>query len=275
MEQYIKKELGIRMERFLLRIFGVFGIVFFAPLFLLTFSDPQLIEMSGKSFIEWKLKSETDNKIDSFQLPKQTAVEKLFGEKAAELRNKTEQKLEDLKKQLKADAPAILAEQIAKLRNLDCECRQKWEQRIRNSMLNQVTSLEQAKSKLIEFSQAKYMEIVEKLTMDVRIFLGANAVVFLFLFLVSFLKPNAVKHLFLPGGLLLVSSLICSFFYLFEQNWFYTIIYNDYTGYSYIGYLLLVFGVLCDIAFNKARVTTEIINACLEAIGHVGSLAPC
>ena len=263
------------MRKISLRGFGLFGIILFLPLVLFAFSDPQLIENSGKSFVEWKLRHETDKKIDSIRLPEEKKFEKFLGKKAKELRNETERKLEEIRSQLKADAPAILAAQIAKMRNLDCECRKKWEQRIRESMQLQVASLEAAKSKVIDFCQAKYMEIVEKLTFDVRIFLGANSAVFIFLFLVSFLKPQAVNHLFFPGALMLVSTVICSYFYIFQQNWLYTIIYNDYTGYSYIGYLVFVFSILCDIAFNKARITTEIINGILSGIGHAASLVPC
>jgi hypothetical protein len=263
------------MEKVSLRVLGIFGIAIFVPLFLFTFADPQLIEKSGKSFIEWKLQSETDKKIESIRLPEPTKLESLLGAKAQELRAQAELKIEEVKRQLKADAPAILAAQIAKLRNLDCECRKKWEVVLRLSMQAKIVSLEKAKSKLIEFSHAKYMEIVEKLTLDVRIFLGANSLVFIFLLLASFMKPLAIKQLFLPGGLMLVSTAICSYFYIFEQNWFYTIIYNDYTGFGYIGYLLFVFAILCDIVFNKARVTTEVLNACLQAIGQAGSLVPC
>jgi hypothetical protein len=123
--------------------------------------------------------------------------------------------------------------------------------------------------------QAKYMEIVKKLTMDVRIFLGINSLVFILLFVTSFAKPRASEHLFFPGALLFLSTIICSYFYLFEQNWFYTILYNDYTGFGYLAYLLIVFAILCDIVFNKARITTEIINALANAIGSAFSVAPC
>jgi len=263
------------MEKVSLRILGILGIVIFVSLFLFTFADPHLIEKSGKSFIDWKLQSETDKKIDSIVLAEPTKFESLLGAKARELRAETELNLEKVKQQLKADAPAILAEQIAKLRNLDCECRKKWETSLRLSMQAKLLSLESAKAKLIEFSHAKYMEIVENLTLDVRIFLGANSLVFIFLLLASLTKPWAAKQLFLPGGLMLVSTAICSYFYIFEQNWFYTIIYNDYTGLGYIGYLVFVFAILSDIVFNKARVTTEIINACLHAVGKVGDLVPC
>lgn len=263
------------MEKVSLRILGLLGVVLFVPLLLLTFANPHIIEQSGKSFIEWKLQSEADKKIDSIRLPEPTKLESLLGEKARQFREKTEQELEKVRKELKNDAPVILAAQIAKLRNLDCECRKKWEQSLRVSMQSKLASLEAAKSKLIKYSHAKYMEIVHKLTLDVRIFLAANSIVFIFLFIASYMQPRAIKQLFLPGGLMLVSTGICSYFYIFEQNWLYTIIYNDYTGFAYIGYLVFVFAILCDIVFNKARVTTEVLNSCLQAIGQVGGLVSC
>ena len=263
------------MQHLTLRVFGFLGTILFIPIFLLSFADPQLIENSGKAFVEWKLEKSTNAKIDSIKLPNESKFEKLLGKKAKELRIQTEEKIQSIKRQLKADAPSVIAMQLAKVRNLDCECRKSWEKKLRNSMKFQLASLDVAKSKLVDFTQAKYMEIVEKLTLDVRIFVGTNGVVFLFLMLASFLKPSAVRHLFLPSVLMFISTVVCSYFYVFEQNWFYTIIYNNYTGFSYIGYLSFVFLVLCDIVFNKAKVTTEIINAFLQTIGRVGNLVPC
>ncbi|UTW47221.1 hypothetical protein [Bacterioplanoides sp. SCSIO 12839] len=270
-----KNKMTEKMEKLSLRTLGAAGIMIFLPLFLFTFTDPYLVERAGQSFISWKLKEGVNEKIDSFNLPEPTKLESLFGTKVKELRSQTEKELEKVKRRLKADAPGILAEQISRLRNLDCDCRNKWEKSIRSSMESKLLSLEVAKSALINFSHIKYMEIVHKLTRDVRIFLGTNAAVFLLLLLASFVQPRAMKHLFLPSFLLLTSTVICSYFYIFEQNWLYTIIYNDYTGIAYIGYLSIVFAILCDILFNRARVTTEVINGCLQAIGHAANLTPC
>lgn len=46
-------------------------------------------------------------------------------------------------------------------------------------------------------------------------------------------------------------------------------------GFGYVAYIAVIFGFLIDIIFNKARVTTEIINAILNAIGSALSVAPC
>lgn len=264
------------MQSLTLRAIGVFGCLLFIPLFFLTFLSPQTIENSGKSFIAWKLQSTAKDKVNSFNLPETNKFEVLLGKKAKELREKTKGKLAKIKNQLTNSTPEIIAQELENLQKLDCPCREAIAKNDRQSMNLELLTLEKAKLKLIEFTQLKYMEIVTKLTLDVRIFLGANGFIFLFLLLASFFKPKAIKHLFLPSGLILISTSICSYFYLFEQNWFYTIIYNNYTGYSFVAYLLIIFAILSDIAFNKARVTTEIINMILEVIGHsVSKLVPC
>ena len=81
--------------------------------------------------------------------------------------------------------------------------------------------------------------------------------------------------MFLPSALLLTSTLICSFFYVFEQNWLLTIIYDDYLGFAYLGYLGVVFLFLCDIVLNYARITSAIINAILNIIGSAAYVSPC
>jgi hypothetical protein len=120
----------------------------------------------------------------------------------------------------------------------------------------------------------KYMEVASELKRDIRIFSGSNLAIFILLVVVSFLKPAAMAHLFLPGMLLMTSTLICSFFYIFEQNWLMTIIYNDYLGFGYLGYVGVLFLFLCDIVFNSARITTQIINTILQAIGSAAQVMP-
>lgn len=249
------------MQTYLLRGFGLLGVILFLPLFLLTFSDPHSIEQTAKGFIEWKLKQETHEKIDAITLPKSEAIEKFLGDKAKTLHQKATTELTAYKQMLKENAPAIMAEQLVKLRNLDCECRKIWEERYKLAIRFNIASLEEAKTQLKTFMQMTYMQIVHELTLDVRIFLGVNTFIFLFLLLASFFKPEASPQLFIPAILLIISTIICSYFYLFEQNWLFTIIYNDYTGFGYLAYLSVVFFFLCDVTLNKARVLGTLLNA--------------
>ena len=187
----------------------------------------------------------------------------------------TQQEIENIKMQLKNQAHEQLAAVIAEMRDLDCECRKKDAQIYKEGFEFRLALLQVANEKLQNFMKAKYMEVATELKRDVMIFTGSNTFVFLFLLLISFLKPSAIAHLFLPGVLLVSATLVCSYFYIFEQNWLFTIIFNDYLGFAYLGYVGVVFLFLCDILFNRARVTTEIINAVLNAIGAAAQIEPC
>lgn len=255
-----------------LRIFGILGFLIFAYGFSLTFYLPGYVEDIGKDFIKDRITASTNKKVDELQ---DLGGDSAIGKIAQKYLEKNKEKLDGYKRLLKQEAHKKIANVIAEMRDLDCECRKKYEVIIANSLIINIAKLEEANQKLADYMKSKYMEVANKLKRDFRIFTGVNAVVFLFLLGLSFLKERAIVHLFLPGMLMVVSTAICSYFYLFEQNWFFTIIYDSYTGWAYLGYFFLVFVLLCDIAFNKARVTTEIINAFLSAIGSALSVVSC
>jgi hypothetical protein len=158
---------------------------------------------------------------------------------------------------------------------LSCECRKKHAARIKENYEREVLSLKSANEKLVSFMKTKYMDVSIQLKKDFRIFAGANTIVMLLLVIISFLKTHAIRHLFFPATLLFISTIFCSYFYIFEQNWFFSIIYNDYLGWTYFSYLGVVFLFLCDIVLNRARVTCKILNAIAEAIGSAFSVMPC
>lgn len=256
----------------IIRTLGVVGIVIFGIFLSLTYSTPAFVEDIGKDFIKSKIQEKTDEKIDSLKPDKNgNALSKI----ANKLYEKNQKKIDNLKQQIKDNAHEKLADVIAEMRDLDCECRNKWAAHIKKGYEIKLASLQVVNAKIQNFMKIKYMEVATELKRDIRIFAGSNLVIFFLLVIVSFLKPAAMAHLFLPGMLLMASTLICSFFYIFEQNWLMTIIYNDYLGYSYLGYVGVLFLFLCDIVFNSARVTSMIINAILQAIGSVAEVSPC
>lgn len=255
-----------------LRIIGAFGALLFGSFLYFTYSTPGYVEEAGKDYIKSQVEKKINAQIDSITLKSGNgALSKI----AKKLYEKNQERIESIKLQLKNNAHEKMASVIAEMRDLDCECRAKWAAHIEQQFHINITTLEATNQKLMDFMRIKYMEVAVELKRDVRIFAGSNTLIFLLLLLVSFFKPQAVTHLFLPGLLLVCSTIVCSYFYIFEQNWLFTIIYNDYLGYSYLTYIGVLFLFLCDIVFNRARVTTEIINAALEVIGQAASVAPC
>lgn len=255
-----------------LRIIGAAGVLIFGTLLYFTYGVPGFVEEIGKEFVKDQIRDETNAKIDNLKLERKDSK---LAQLAGKLYRQHEAEINTVKDQLRNKAQEQLATVIAEMRDLDCECRNKYTQMYKEGFEFRLASLQNAQGKLQDFMKTKYMEVVTELKTDVRIFAGTNMFVFLLLLFVSFLKPKSISHLFVPGALLTGATIVCSYLYIFQQNWLFTIIYNDYLGFAYLGYVVVVFLFLSDIVFNRARVTTEIINGILNAIGSAASVTPC
>ena len=264
------------VQKLTLRVVGLAGAALFAFFFTLTYSVPGWVEEFAADYIEAEAREFIDNSIDiGFEVIQPTEGGGALNQLAQSLYERNQAELEQAKENLRTKVYEQWAAAIAEIRDLDCECREKWEQWFERGLTGQAAALQMANQQIGEFIQASYMDVATSLKADIRIFTASNALAFLLLLLVSFLKPQAITHLFLPGLLLALSTLVCSFFYVFEQNWLLTIIRGDYVGFAYIAWLAVVFGFLLDIAFNRARVTTQILNAIFEMIGAALTVVPC
>lgn len=260
------------MQKLSLRSIGVIGAAIFSSFFALTYSVPGWVETFAADFIEAEAEERIDASIDAIRPPESDNV---LAKIAQSVYEKNEANIEQLKSNLKNNIHEQWAASLARVRDLDCECRQKWEDWYESGFNTNIALLQAANEQVSTFIHSSYMDVATELKRDIRIFTASNAAVFILLLLVSFLKPQAITHLFLPGTLLAVSTLICSYFYVFEQNWLLTIVYSSYLGFAYLAWLVIVFLFLCDIVFNRARVTTEILNAILNILGSAASVVPC
>lgn len=251
-----------------LNIIGILGSLLFGAIFAFTFTTPDAVERAGQAFIKYQVEKEVKAKLNSSQ-----AMD--FKEKARLLAKKFQFDIDKAKEDLENDLPHKIASVIAAMCRLDCEKRKRLENSLESGYKERISTLTLAKDKLTNLIKGKYLEVVESLTRDVRIFLGSNTVLFLFILIASFLKPQAVRQLFLPSILLLIATGVSSGIYIFGQNWFFTIIYNNYMGFGYLAYIAVIFSFLIDIVVNKARVTSKIINSILSGIGSSVSVSPC
>jgi hypothetical protein len=251
-----------------LRSIGVFGVLLFGLLVSMTFISPEAIESSAKGFVKYQIEKEVREK---HQIVTQSNV----ANKALDIAGRLGFEKAKIQGDLDSKLPEKIANLIASMCGYDCEKKKVLAASITSGYLQRIKSIEFAQSTLGDIVKGKYIEIVGSLKVDLRIFLGTNFVMFLILLTVSFTKPKAISHLFLPGILLLVATIISSSIYIFGQDWFYTLLYNDYMGFGYLAYITMIFGVLVDIVFNRARVTTEILNGIANAIGSAFSVVPC
>jgi hypothetical protein len=260
------------LQKATLRSISVIGSAIFLTFFAFTYSVPGWVESFAADYIESEAQERIDATIDSIGPPES---ESALGRLAQSMYEKNDAEVEQLKSNLKNNVHEQWAAALASIRNLDCECREKWQDRFESGFNTNIALLQAANEQISSFIHSTYMDVATELKRDIRIFTASNAAVFILLLLASFLKPQAITHLFLPGVLLSASTLICSYFYIFEQNWLLTIIQSSYLGFAYLAWLAIVFLFLCDIVFNRGRVTTEILNTIFHAIGSAFSVLPC
>lgn len=254
--------------KMILRLIGLFGVGLFGLLFAVTYSSPAVVERSAMGFVKHQIEKE----VRAVQYAAgQTAVAEQAKGLAARLGLERESLLKDLDEGL----PDRIASVVASMCGYDCERQKALSQSVASGYLARIGNIQVAENTLGQLIKGKYAEIVSNLKLDLRIFLGSNAAMFLLLLALSFLKPQAIAHLFLPGLLLLFATLASLSIYVFGQNWFYSILYNDYMGFTYLVYISVIFAILMDVALNRARVVTEIMNSMASALGHTLSLAPC
>lgn len=251
-----------------LRLIGLFGMLIFGILFTITFLSPKTIESSAKGFVKYQIEKEVREKQKSI-------VDSSVASKALSIAEKLGLESEKLQKRLDNNLPEKIASVIASMCGYDCEKKKVLAQSITLGYMDRLKSIEVAQDTLGDLIKGKYIEIVGNLKLDLRIFLGSNFVMFLILLVVSFAKPRAMAHLFLPGLLLVLATIISSAIYVYGQDWFYTVLYDDYMGVGYLAYISIIFGVLIDIALNRARVTTEVINGIANALGSAFSVLSC
>lgn len=241
----------------IIKTFLILGTLIYGTAFVYSLTSSEDIEKNTRGFIQEKISQKTHEKIDNIgnkhkdnKLVKLSA--KIFKKKAIELQLYREA--------LKSKVDEKLATVMAKMKDLDCECREKYAQFFNGVISSKITSLNNASKKLEEFMTQKYMYIVQNVIQDFRIFLGSSFLILLLMLLLLYMKPQVTMQLNVLAGLMLGSTIVASYLYVFNQNWFYTVIYNDFVGYFYLLYMGIIFLFLCDIIFNKARVTDAIIS---------------
>ncbi len=105
-----------------------------------------------------------------------------------------------------------------------------------------------------------YIQTVDGLKRDLRIFFGSNLLLFAAV-AAGVLWSSVGGAMVLPAFLLFIGTAISSGFYLFNQDWLASILFHDWTGFAYLGWVAFLTLLLCDVFLNRARVTLRLISS--------------
>jgi hypothetical protein len=125
----------------------------------------------------------------------------------------------------------------------------------------------QTSETLERLGRAKYQQIAQALMREFRIFCVANASVFLALAMIAFWWRRSPRLLIAPTVVMLGAAAIVGCTYLLSQDWLKTILVGDYVGLWYFPYLGIALVTMCDMVFNKARLTGTTIQLAVNTVG--------
>lgn len=251
-----------------LRVLGLAGFVICASLFVVTMATEDAVERAAQAFVKYRIEREAREQLS---LPAQTDG----GKAVAQLQKRYEADIAAAKQALDDKLPERIAETIAKMCRLDCKKKDAARAVVASGYHHEMKEGRGKIATLSRFVEDRYLTLVASLTRDVRIFLGSNALLFALITLLAWIKPQASIQLTLPGLLLLTSTVISAIMYVFGQNWFFTLLHNDFVGFGYLAYALVLFAFLCDIALNKARGTSLIVSIIGGLFGVLATVTAC
>lgn len=247
---------------------GFAGALLFGLAFMLSLLAPTQLESALRQMIASELHDRADAQIERVQDTRLGRLaERMLGQQA--------ERIAQLKADLASGLPQRIDAVLNEMLRPDCECRQGLRIGNTEGRLLEIASLERAEEQLRRFLQLQYRTLADKLHREFRIFTGANALVLLAVGLTAALRRRAGPHL-LPSALLILgATTIVAAFYLFGQDWLRTILFSDYLGFGYVAWIGVISLPLFDVAFNRGRITTEVFNAVLNAVGSATSICPC
>jgi hypothetical protein len=254
--------------RLLILVVGILGAVLFWGLFVVSIASPTTIESMAREGIRFEIQRRIQGEISSLS-------NSAIASAAMKLLGKNEQSISETKAILEKEAASRVSKAIDKFLDPKCPCRAYFKELRRKILTDRVSDLSKVNERLSALIESKYVEVAEALMKEVRIFSAANAIGFSLLVFFAIFKPLARLQLVIPAVVLLVSLAAVAGVYLFGQNWFHTVLFNEYVGYSYFAYLGVALASFIDIALNKCRGSTVVFNSVAAILGSVVSAIPC
>lgn len=254
--------------RRLLLFLSALGVLLFGGALSLSFLNPLLVERAAREVVRIEVERRIGEKIDSLSNARVTGL-------AQRALQQTEVDIERARQAIRHDVPRKVANVIADMLNADCECRKRLVEHAQWSEIERLSSLAQVREKLVSFIESAYASVTSNLMREFRIFTASNAIAFALLGVITLVRRMATLQLVLPALVLLGAVAVTGGLYLFNQNWLHTIVFGEYVGLAYALYLAGVALLLADVMFNRARVTTRMVNVALQAVGSAATAVTC
>ena len=248
------------------------GAAVFVSLFLYITLAPKDFDQRTRDFAISKVRAEVDQQLgDIANSDNATRISEFAGRISGRL----QARVDGMRASLDSGIDVVIADILAAACKLDCERRDEAAAAVRGFFEGSLERYGFALDRLSDLVEGEYDEVMDELRIDLKIFSGSNAVALCFAFLLSVFRGRAAAHLLPISICLTVSTVIAVLWYWQGQDWITSILYSEYWGWSYsivLGGLSLL---MVDIAANKSRVTSTVMNWIGSVFGGAFSFVPC
>lgn len=256
---------------------GVAGALMCGVLFAVSWFYPTVLETWARKAIAEEVQQRVETHLDGLN-------NSAIGRAAGGLIDKNNREKAAAREQMAKVLPSRISIVIVAMLDPECRCRGglqrpgklaevlKTAKQFENaSLAGRIARLDEANDKLTALIASKYRDVAQSLLREVRIFSGANGIVFLLLAIIALIWKRSAMQLIAPAIVLVGAASITAMIYLFNQNWLQTILLNNYVGLCYLPYLGIALAFMLDVVFNAARVTSLLLNVVGSVIGTVFS----
>lgn len=248
-----------------------FGSAVFGALLLFLLYAPESFAQRTAEFAVSQVRAEVDdviaNAAQSEAAGTASAIAGAFSENL-------QQRIEGLRSGLDSGLDKFVAAVLVSACELDCGRREQARQEVEAFYNSILVRYGLALERVEEIVVGEYDRVMTELSRDVTIFSASNFISLFVAFLLSIFRGPAARHLLPVSICLTLATALAIAWYALGQDWVMTIIFSNYWGWSYLGFISVLLAVLIDIAINRARITSEVLNAVSGLFGS-GGFSPC
>lgn len=253
--------------RTIIAVIGFGGALLFGAAFAVSYARPTAVESLAKNFIRVEMERNSSAAVHTIE---SSVLVRLV---VARLDTAG---MVALRRQLADSVQARVARVAAEMRDADCPCRRFVEEAAGAVYgFPRGTRKPPVDQQLTALIRAAYMDFATKILREFRIFTAANALVLLLLGVAVVRRRDARLHLLPPALILVCSAVVIGYYYLFRQDWLHAVVFSDYVGLAYFGYLGAAFVLIADILLNRGRMTAGVVNAGSSVVGSAVNVLPC
>jgi hypothetical protein len=246
-------------------LIGLAGLAMSAAVLTMLATQPDRIEAHMQRFVVYQVEKGTREALN------ETEDGGLAGNAMHRLARKFDDKAFRLQHSVADRVPLIVATILQDRCKGDCPEAELLEDIGLQLVLGAAMELRVKGATLREFVNERYDRTVRGLFADLWIFCFVNAAAFATILLLSTIRGATVTRPVLKLTLLMTTSVLVSVsFYVFGQDWFSTILLNQFVGWAYLVWMLVLLGILIDIGFLRGWIT----NALANALGAAFSVLP-